>query len=1340
MARNARPTSHPAHQSTRAAARARSPSHAHDEAAPATGARAHATHADPHSPPHAEAAPATGAHAHAPHAHSQLIVSRPQGPAPGPSASLTPGTTTSGLTLGGGGAGGGTGGGVTGGGAAGALGAPTPAVSALVRQRVLSTVDPLGAAASSLPLTTTRVAAVSNLFLGIQQVRDTVLELQNIFATPTLPTLLVGSLMQPAGAPGASLQVSFDPTSLGGSGAVVTALTDASGTYQLSVPASVPMASGSTLTLQVHGANGYASVTIPTAQIAANGLLGAATLSENLYPLPQSILAALLALVPPPPSNSQPPPLTNPAQLPVVTMGEDGNNLLTYGANNSVDRFPYQVFFRLVEPRASIVSQANSFQIGNSFTYLPVFATDQAIISSFALAQPTTPQPNRIATRPTPPRARSANGLMLAPTAPPANPSPEPGVVTYVDRVPVEQPLSIDGFREQLMGLQSDGTFTGDETLPMAGTLGLGYVLDMSQRWTFQGLALGDLVYSLPLAPGEQQQVAIFERTDTSTVAETETLSEEEAQQQSALADTSTQATFNSAFQEAINGSSSFQTQSDSSSWGSSCLFVSGGAGSSSSSGVSNQSLQGQRDTTQQASQLTHSAAENQAAARRSAARTGMRVATASEAQSITTTTITNHNHTRALTMQYWEVQRLYNVTAAIDGLQLCCLVPLQVVRFMPPGQTLTISDPTAIQAAARPGIMARYANIIKHADVLAQALPRKFQYGMTLLQQFASDPTAGVDTGGVVEDVIQFTLTGTFLFCEDIYVTVRTDRGTRVGPVRFTNPAQQIPSDTFASQDQVMNWLIQERQPGSPGSPVALNAAMALPPSMNRSNVVGFELSRNFRTVSYMLLSPEMAALQEMNALFGGGTWVQQAIQSTIGQNSSATVRTTITLTPSALEAALAGPLLYQFTAGIEELQGDGTLTTVANEQYANDSLGAVQLPAEPYPVPAIRLGPVLRYQQLLEIEKMAQHLVRNTVQYSRAIWASLSPDERAILLEAYTIGVPSDGIQDASQMVPLLNCVENRVIGYFGNSMIMPFTMPDVLARSGANGQSSADSGQIEAALLAYHQASFSPPQSIIALPTRGVLGEGVLGNSPSAEKIDLTRFWNWQDSPSDTAPSISPVSLPTGSPSLTAGLTAPNSLGQLPSLINNVLTAPPPNTSLLQALGQNAASQQDFSSSLTGATQLAALQQNSQNLANAARADALSANQQLNSQAMATVGNIVGAYFGNPNAGSSAASATQRSGSSAAGGSAAGGSAVGGGSAAGTGSAAGAKGGPGGASGQTGGAGGTQGGAGGTQGGAGGTQGGAGGTQGGAGGTQGGPSPGPGPGGPGGPAPGS
>ncbi|HVI90669.1 MAG TPA: hypothetical protein VM659_20390 [Dongiaceae bacterium] len=1085
------------------------------------------------------------------------------------------------------------------------------------RQRIPFTVDPFSQAGEVLgtDLLNARTQAVANLYLGMDQVHASLKQLVTTLGTPVAPAQLVGSLVQPDGTAAGPLQIQFDPSTLGSTSPRVTVQSGADGSFQLSLPPNMPLPAGSNVRLDIHGSTSNATVQIPAAQIAGNGLVGALKLPNFVAPLSPSILAALEALTAPPPNTAPPPAPTNQPQLPVVKIGDDADCLLSYGLNTSIDRFPYGVFFRLIEPRASIVSQVRVHGIGDRFTFLPSYA------SSFGVS----------ATKPVQPGA--------LPDVPPANPGE--GQVTYVDRVPVEQPISVDGFRDQMMGLQANGLFTGDETRPMAGTLGLGYVLSMSQHWTFQGLALGNLVYSLPLAPGEQQQVAIFERTDTSSVFESEFLSEEQTEFQRATADTSTNATFNSAFNEAVHGSSSFRTDSTSSSWGGSLIFVSGGSGSSSSSGSSQQSLEGQRNTSQQAAQSTHSAAENQAAARRTASRTGMRVATASESQQVTTKTIANHNHTRALTMQYWEVLRLYDVTAAIDGLTLCVLVPLQVVRFMPPNQPAILSTPS--QVGSRAQVLSRYASIIKHGDVLEQALPRRYRHGLSMLLQFAADPTAQVEPfGSVAEDVVQFNLRGTFLPSEDIYVTIVTDRGTRVGPVKLANTAPFIPADAFTTKEQLLGWLTALRQSAAG---VVFTGALAIPPSLNRTSVVGFEISRGFRQISYTLLSPAVAELNALQGIFGGATtWVNQALQSTL--SPGATARTTVYLTPADQESNLGGPLLYAFQAAINEVDGSGNTLPSPQEQYANDTLAGIELPPQTYPVPARQLSPVLRYKEVLEIEKMAQHVVRGTLTYSHAIWASMSSDERAILLEAYTIGVPPGGVPDASQMVPLLNCVENRVLGYFGNSMILPFIIPDVLAKQGlGDGRAAAgalDPGKIQDALLAFHQFAFKPPRSTIALPTRGVLGEAVLGHCASAEKLDITRFWNWQDSPGDTAPQISPVTLPTTTPSLTAGLTAPNSLTTLPSLINNVLTAPSPDTSLLQALSKAAASQQDFSSSLTGADQLANLLTNAQNNANSARADALKTTKDLTAQTIATVGNIVGGMKGNPTAGSTAAAA--------------------------------------------------------------------------------------------------
>src|SRR5262249_13077589 len=159
-------------------------------------------------------------------------------------------------------------------------------------------------------------------------------------------------------------------------------------------------------------------------------------------------------------------------------------------------------------------------------------------------------------------------------------------------------------------------------------------------------------------------------------------------------------------------------------------------------------------------------------------------------------------------------------------GLTLCVLVPLQVVRFMPAGQPATVLSSAALDS--RGEVLARYGAIVKHGDVLAQALPRGHRHGLNMLLQFAADPTAGVEPGGVpAEDVIRLWITGSFLPCEEVWVTAVTSRGTRIGPVRLANTAADVPADRFASRDELIQWLRSTRQGGANA---VFEGALALP------------------------------------------------------------------------------------------------------------------------------------------------------------------------------------------------------------------------------------------------------------------------------------------------------------------------------------------------------------------------------------------------------------------------------------------------------------------------------------------------------------------------------
>lgn len=1043
-----------------------------------------------------------------------------------------------------------------------------------------------------------REKAATRFHLELSEAQSQLKQVVELLKPRNLPSKLIGRLVNGNGTKAHRVQLGiqldhWDHRST---------ITDDEGAFELALPARHAFPS-SGLGLEVKGANKTIDVTLAPRDVATNGLVGDIVLKEAVEPLPLSIVAQLKALLPAGqgPASSEPTEATAEPTAPVVGMGEEGESLV-YRPNTAVDRFPYSIFIRLVEPQTSIVSPV--LRLGREQRHLP--ATDY-----FPLSE-------------------------------------DQGVsVDYVDRVPVDQPISVDGFRDQLIGIGDGQAASPYETVAMAGTLSLGYLVHMAQQWTPKGLCLGDLVYSVPLAPGEQQRMAIFERKDTSVVRDTETLQVSEVSSFSQETDASTQATFQSALEEVASGGSRFESQSESIGWGASIIIASAGGGSSSSSGSSSSWLQGQRDQSSRASENVQTNVERFAAASRRASRTSMRLAAASESMDVTTRVITNHNHTRALTLQYWEVQRLFEITSNVEGVSLVCLVPLEIVRFLPAFQRAVIDSES--QVNTRQEILARYASVLKHADVLERSLPRKHQYGLTLLRQFAADPTATFATvNGAAQDVIHISLSGSFLPFEEIRVCAVTRKGTRLGPVQLVGHVDEVPKEmgdplkSFPTQEALIAYLRQRRAKGS----FTLHGDLALPPAVARNEIIGFEVTRRFRQFDYDLINPNAQSWLFFHEKFGDAFNLPDTPLDHL-------IRDTVRLTPQMLESELGGPLAWGFQAKIHSLGGG------SEETYASGYLSSSapqELPPSALPIPALQLAPVLRYTQLLEIEAMLQHVVRNTVKYSKAVWTSVTPEERAIMLEGFTIGVPAGGLTDESQDVPLLNCVENRVMGFFGNSMIMPFFIPKQVVDS-----MGIDNASIQNTLLEFHKRGFTPRKSVVALPTRGVLGEAVLGSSPSAEKIDLTRFWNWADSPADTAPEISAVQVPTASTPLTSGLQPSSALTTLQPLINNINatpTIPGSDGALLQALAKEASAQKGFDASLTGAEQLAKLILGDQGNAEKARADALKTTRDLSAQAIATAGNLYGGTMGNPTAGSSAASSVYGTGGGSSGGGSSGG----------------------------------------------------------------------------------
>jgi hypothetical protein len=974
--------------------------------------------------------------------------------------------------------------------------------------------------------------AVTQVFKTLDVVHKDLGDFLIKVADPIAPAL-DGVLLNPDGTPAAGLsveaqapqytqaEIKADPKLANFAWPQPHTVTDARGAFRLAVP-TVPVPSNG-LALTVRGASDSLTLALNRVLL-VDGHAGTLPLAKALAPLPVSVVAQLkeiqsdILAASPRQVDERPQDFAAPA--PQLTLG-DGDCARYFRSGSGVlDRFQYSVLIRLVEPQMNQWVPLFRLRTGDR-NYVP-FALPQAA-DSFWNA---TGAANAIT---------SLQGL---------------GKLVLVNRTPIDRPIDVTDFHDKI---EKSPVF-----LPKASTLGLGYILHLQQTWIPAGLSLGDLVYSLPLAPGEQQRIAIEERVQTATERDIETFSEDEFQTFRETQDSSALAVFNSAYDEAVRGGSSMQSSSRTGSVAATAstgiigaIFggggVSAGYSSSSSSGSTSSWQNTSRDFASSASQQMHASLGRVAAASRRAARTNIRVATATERTTVTTRVVTNHNKGHALTMQWWEVLRHFSVTSEVDDVQLVCFVPLELIQFLPEGQPFSL----AAMPGSRALLLARWSMAIRYHDVIFPLVRRnaEYAYGMQQLRNFAANPEVLPASSTLQTETINFTLTGTFVPFEEIFVTVVGRTGARVGPIKLTAPGPittvDLTPEKYASRQELLGHLKDRRLNASDAT---LRASIPLPDWFARSDVARLDVSRRFTSLAYKLKLP---AVNFAATLLGDLLALQTALQNQ-----------TIALAPAELERELGGPVLRTADA---ILPGNVNLLSAASYSAGDQMPGTLAMPA-------VRVAPVLSFADLLRIEAVFHHVIRNTVFYSKAVWAALSDEERAILLERYTIGVPAGGVTGPDQEVPLLNCVANRVLGFFGNAAIMPFAIPPQVAAA-----MKITSRDIQDALLRFHRQAFQPPRSSITLPARGTLGEAVLGACASAEKIDLTRFWNWQDSPSDQADAIPPSVFTPAQPLTTAGTAAGaggsgvgGGAGSAGSIISiNSPAATTPSTALIEAL---------------------------------------------------------------------------------------------------------------------------------------------------------------------------
>ena len=141
------------------------------------------------------------------------------------------------------------------------------------------------------------------------------------------------------------------------------------------------------------------------------------------------------------------------------------------------------------------------------------------------------------------------------------------------------------------------------------------------------------------------------------------------------------------------------------------------------------------------------------------------------------------------------------------------------------------------------------------------------------------------------------------------------------------------------------------------------MTGSVAIPAAVDKSEIVGFEISRAFRTLDYQVdpeKNPSYQLVKAVSQLFGG-------FQDELRELSRG-----VHLSPGELEGLLGGPLVRDFSA---KISGDA----IEADQIATRR----ELPPSPLPIPALEKQHTLTYRDLMKIERTLQHVVRNTLTY---------------------------------------------------------------------------------------------------------------------------------------------------------------------------------------------------------------------------------------------------------------------------------------------------------------------------------------------------------------------
>ena len=583
-----------------------------------------------------------------------------------------------------------------------------------------------------------------------------------------------------------------------------------------------------------------------------------------------------------------------------------------------------------------------------------------------------------------------------------------------------------------------------------------GALLTYSQTWFPMRVAKGQLLHSLPLAPGESTRVAVIDWSNKSSAAMRESLTETEKLSNTNERARSITEIANTVANEFQSGSSQTTSESATASVGGigAIPFLAGivtaGGSVSETAATTHTVSSGSRDISTHLSQNIQDSTQQVASSVRGQRASVVSEVSQSQSEHLSTRTVTNYNHMHALTIQYYEVVQINETQVRVEDYERCIFVPIQLIDFLDERNIikyLPILRSVALDYATK--------------DMLEDLAESGETYELKFMPEFERVPS--VDRSG-----------GGFGGLSDSFdVLIQTAEAERI--------RQQLFMKYFILDHNEFIDFKGDLDRFGLNFELQLNNLKWKTTGSSRIEKVEIEMEDGRRVV---VDNPATGAdgSDKVNDAFDGGRPL-----------SFGTIIGIRIYTDASFGATGSGGTLAQRKRLFE-------LAVMLNgESRWFDCSFYVK-----------RNGTGYNEKRVFEIKtpdglaQLGQVLTENRLYYSQQIWRRQNPQTMIMQLAQFkmTLGSKTINLVDHINPVP---------VKFVGNFAVYKFSYEE----------------DNDWRIWVHKNIDKSSVVSdLVAIPTGGVFAEAVQGRFNSAEKIDATRFFNWQDSPPDPPPAIAPL----------------------------------------------------------------------------------------------------------------------------------------------------------------------------------------------------------------------